>query len=95
MSEEILEKLIQFKKELYKFLEESHSYINSEDFGSLDDLNKDLTLTQFQALQTLIRVLSIRIGVNLGSVVKKKPVEENTQSKEDSDEQTDTAEVSK
>nr|DAU84862.1 MAG TPA: hypothetical protein [Caudoviricetes sp.] len=95
MSEEILEKLIQFKKELYKFLEESHSYINSEDFGSLDDLNKDLTLTQFQTLQTLIRVLSIRIGINLGSVVKEKPVEESTQSKEDSDEQTDTAEGSK
>lgn len=95
MSEEQVEKLIQFKKELYKFLEESHGYINSEDFGSLDDLNKDLTLTQFQALQTLIRVVSIRIGVNLGAIVKEKPVEEITQSKENSDEQKDTAEGSK
>lgn len=79
MTQEILEKLIAEFQENGERTNELRAFIlNQEEFDKLDNLNKDLMISQLKAMEAYISILSIRIGLN--SKV--------------ADEQTDTVEAS-
>lgn len=67
---------------------------NEEEASKLDGLNRDLAITQAHAMQTLLSVITVRIGLNINAVkAQKKSAEEDEQPKEEpTDEQKNTAE---
>lgn len=68
MTEEQLKEIVALQKTVTDTLEATTKTVKSEEFKSLDGLNKDLLITEVNALQTLLGVLSIRIGLNIASV---------------------------
>lgn len=68
MTEKELEDLIALRKHISDDFEAVATIVKADSFKELDGLNKDLILTQANAMQTLLGVLSIRIGLNISSV---------------------------
>ena len=65
MTQEILEKLIAEFQENGERINELRAFIlNQEEFDKLDNLNKDLMISQLKAMEAYISILSIRIGLN-------------------------------
>lgn len=65
MTQEILEKLIaEFQENGERTNELRASILNQEEFDKLDNLNKDLMISQLKAMEAYISILSIRIGLN-------------------------------
>lgn len=65
MTQEILEKLIAEFQENGERTNELRAFIlNQEEFDKLDNLNKDLMISQLKAMEAYISILSIRIGLN-------------------------------
>jgi len=92
MTEKELEKQIQLQKTVADAYNEIADTLKSEAAKEMDGLNKDVAIAQANALQTLLAVTSIRIGLNIGSVRKQANSEEVEQPKEESNEQKGTAE---
>jgi hypothetical protein len=65
MTQEILDKLIAEFQENGERTNELRAFIlNQEEFDKLDNLNKDLMISQLKAMEAYISILSIRIGLN-------------------------------
>lgn len=65
MTQEILEKLIAEFQENGERTNELRAFIlNQDEFDKLDNLNKDLMISQLKAMEAYISILSIRIGLN-------------------------------
>lgn len=65
MTQEILEKLIAEFQENGERTNELRAFIlNQEEFDKIDNLNKDLMISQLKAMEAYISILSIRIGLN-------------------------------
>lgn len=65
MKEEVFNQLITDYKELESKTTELRGFlINKVDKTSIDNLNKDLLITQLRAMETYLTILSIRIGLN-------------------------------
>lgn len=56
---------------------------NEEEASKLDGLNRDLAVTQAQAMQTLLSTITIRIGLNINGVKAQESTEEVEQPKEE------------
>lgn len=65
MTQELLDKLIAEFQENGERTNELRAFIlNQEEFDKLDNLNKDLMISQLKAMEAYISILSIRIGLN-------------------------------
>lgn len=65
MTQEILNQLIAEFQENGERTNELRAFIlNQEEFDKLDNLNKDLMISQLKAMEAYISILSIRIGLN-------------------------------
>lgn len=65
MTQEILDKLIVEFQENGERTNELRAFIlNQEEFDKIDNLNKDLMISQLKAMEAYISILSIRIGLN-------------------------------
>lgn len=91
MNEETLNKLIQFQKTVANEFNDLAGFIKSEDFAKVDGLNKDLAVTEANTLQTLLGLISIRIGLNISSVRQQESTDVE-QLKEEANEQENPAE---
>lgn len=92
MTEKELEGQIRLQKAVSAEFNELAATIKSEEFEKWDGLNRDLAITQANAMQTLLGVTSVRIGLNIHSVREQAKSEEAEQSKEGPNEQKETAE---
>lgn len=92
MTEKELESLIQLRKTVSTAFDELVAVINSEEFNQVDDLNKDVALTQAHTMQALLRTTAIRIGLNINSVRNQASPKEAEQPKEGPNEQRSTTE---
>lgn len=65
MTQELLDKLIAEFQENGERTNELRAFIlNQEEFDKIDNLNKDLMISQLKAMEAYISILSIRIGLN-------------------------------
>lgn len=65
MTQELLDKLIVEFQENGERTNELRAFIlNQEEFDKIDNLNKDLMISQLKAMEAYISILSIRIGLN-------------------------------
>lgn len=65
MTQELLDKLIVEFKENGERTNKLRAFIlNQEEFDKIDNLNKDLMISQLKAMEAYISILSIRIGLN-------------------------------
>lgn len=65
MTQELLDKLIVEFQENGERTNELRAFIlNQEEFDKVDNLNKDLMISQLKAMEAYISILSIRIGLN-------------------------------
>lgn len=65
MTQELLDKLIAEFQENGERTNELRAFIlNQEEFDKVDNLNKDLMISQLKAMEAYISILSIRIGLN-------------------------------
>ena len=70
MTEQQLAELITQQKQVNAIFDAASSVIKGEDFKSLDGLSKDLLITQANAAQALLGIISVRIGLNIASIQK-------------------------
>lgn len=93
MTEQEVNDLVGFYKALNMEMQKLGALLSNEKEASkLDGLNRDLAITQAQAMQTLLSVLTVRIGLNINAVKAQKNAEEVEQPKEEpTDEQKDPA----
>lgn len=65
MTQEVFDKILQEFQENGERTNKLRDFIlNKEEFDKLDNLNKDLLISQLKAMETYISILSIRIGLN-------------------------------
>ena len=65
MTQEVFDKMLQEFQENGERTNKLRDFIlNKEEFDKLDNLNKDLLISQLKAMETYISILSIRIGLN-------------------------------
>lgn len=65
MTQEVFERIVIEFNELNSKIEKLRDFIlKNESFSELDNLNRDLLITQLKAMETYISILSIRIGLN-------------------------------
>ena len=65
MTQELLDKLIVEFKENGERTNKLRAFIlNQAEFDKIDNLNKDLMISQLKAMEAYISILSIRIGLN-------------------------------
>lgn len=65
MRAEIFERLINEFTELKDRIEKCRNFIiDEEKFNTLNQINKDLLISQLKAMETYLGILAIRIGVN-------------------------------
>ena len=65
MTKEVFDKMLQEFQENSERTNKLRDFIlNEEEFDKLDNLNKDLLISQLKAMETYISILSVRIGLN-------------------------------
>lgn len=65
MEKEVFERLLmEFNENNERANKLRDFIINNEKFNEIDNLNKDLLITQLKAMEAYLSVLSIRIGLN-------------------------------
>lgn len=65
MTKEVFEKTLTEFQELNDRTNKVREFIlDKENFDKLDNLNKDLLISQLKAMEAYISILSIRIGLN-------------------------------
>lgn len=65
MTQEVFDRMLQEFQENGERTNKLRDFIlNKEEFDKLDNLNKDLLISQLKAMETYISILSIRIGLN-------------------------------
>lgn len=65
MTQEVLDRmLMEFQENGERTNKLREFILDKEKFDKLDNLNKDLLITQLKAMEAYISVLSIRIGLN-------------------------------
>ena len=92
MTEKEFERLSGLRKLLSDECSELTKLVKEEEFQSLDGLNKDLIVTQATAMQSLVGIISIRLGVNHNNLNHEKETEVKT--KETDNAKEEAAEVS-
>ena len=68
MNEAQMKDAIAFQKAISEEHARITTFIKSEEFKNVDGLNKDLLLTQINAMQSLLGILTIRVGINLSQM---------------------------
>lgn len=65
MTQEVLDRmLVEFQENGERTNKLRAFILDDEKFNQLDNLNKDLLISQLKAMETYISILSIRIGLN-------------------------------
>lgn len=65
MTQEVLDRmLVEFQENGERTNKLRAFILNAEKFDQLDNLNKDLLISQLKAMEAYISILSIRIGLN-------------------------------
>lgn len=65
MTQEVLDRmLVEFQENGERTNKLRTFILDEEKFNQLDNLNKDLLISQLKAMETYISILSIRIGLN-------------------------------
>lgn len=65
MTQEVLDRmLVEFQENGERTNKLRAFILNSEKFDKVDNLNKDLMISQLKAMEAYISILSIRIGLN-------------------------------
>lgn len=65
MTQEVLDRmLVEFQENGERTNKLREFILDKEKFDKLDNLNKDLLITQLKAMEAYVSVLSIRIGLN-------------------------------
>ena len=65
MTQEVLDRMLMEFKENGERTNKLRAFIlDEEKFNQLDNLNKDLLISQLKAMEAYISILSIRIGLN-------------------------------
>ena len=82
MTQEVLNNMLMEFQENSERTNKLRTFIlDSEKFDKIDNLNKDLMISQLKAMEAYISVLSIRIGLNSKTIedqeVVETPVESN------------------
>ncbi len=76
MTQEILERMIaEFQENGERTNKLRNFILDKEQFDQLDNLNKDLLISQLKAMEAYISILSIRIGLNSKVADSEQPVE--------------------
>lgn len=76
MTQEILERMIAEFQENGERTNKLRDFIlDKEQFDQLDNLNKDLLISQLKAMEAYVSILSIRIGLNSKVADSEQPVE--------------------
>lgn len=76
MTQEVLERMIAEFQENGERTNKLRDFIlNKEQFDQLDNLNKDLLISQLKAMEAYVSILSIRIGLNSKVADSEQPVE--------------------
>ena len=76
MTQEVLERMIAEFQENGERTNKLRDFIlDKERFDQLDNLNKDLLISQLKAMEAYISILSIRIGLNSKVADSEQPVE--------------------
>lgn len=80
MTQEVLDRMLVEFQETGERANKLRTFIlDSEKFDKIDNLNKDLMISQLKAMEAYISILSIRIGLNSKTIedqeVVKTPVE--------------------
>lgn len=79
MTEAQLKSLIALQKHLSEAFEAEAPIVKSEEFKELDGLNKDLLITHLNSIQSLLGIISIRIGLNISALqVQRQDATEDT-----------------
>lgn len=68
MTETEIKKLVDLKQTLMGMVHDDHELTKGEEFQKMDSLNKDLLITQLNAMQTVVGILTVRIGLNISNV---------------------------
>ena len=65
MTQEVFDRLLVEFKENGERVDKLREFIlNTEKFEKIDNLNKDLMISQLKAMEAYLSILSIRIGLN-------------------------------
>lgn len=65
MTKEVFDRMLQEFQENGERTNKLRDFIlNKEEFDKLDNLNKDLLISQLKAMEAYISILSVRIGLN-------------------------------
>ena len=65
MTQEVLDRmLVEFQENGERTNKLRAFILDEEKFNQLDNLNKDLLISQLKAMETYVSILSIRIGLN-------------------------------
>lgn len=76
MTQEVLERMIAEFQENGERTNRLRDFIlDKEQFDQLDNLNKDLLISQLKAMEAYVSILSIRIGLNSKVADSEQPVE--------------------
>ena len=76
MTQEVLERMIAEFQENGERTNKLRDFIlDKEQFDQLDNLNKDLLISQLKAMEAYVSILSIRIGLNSKVADSEQPVE--------------------
>ena len=76
MTQEVLERMIvEFQENSERTNKLRDFILNKEQFDQLDNLNKDLLISQLKAMEAYISILSIRIGLNSKVADSEQPIE--------------------
>lgn len=76
MTQEVLERMIAEFQENGKRTNKLRDFIlDKEQFDQLDNLNKDLLISQLKAMEAYVSILSILIGLNSKVADSEQPVE--------------------
>ena len=76
MTQEVLERMIAEFQENGERTNRLRDFIlDKERFDQLDNLNKDLLISQLKAMEAYVSILSIRIGLNSKVADSEQPVE--------------------
>lgn len=76
ITQEVLERMIAEFQENGERTNKLRDFIlDKEQFDQLDNLNKDLLISQLKAMEAYVSILSIRIGLNSKVADSEQPVE--------------------
>ena len=65
MTQEVFDRLLVEFKENGERVDKLREFIlNTEEFEKIDNLNRDLMISQLKAMEAYLSILSIRIGLN-------------------------------